>query len=277
MGRIYHIVSLDRLEESINTVERTTYGVFICTAGEARLSLGGKVYKMEKDMLLIYTPYSTIRILEHSSDWDGMMLEEDMDLLFTTLSGIPVRKRLSIREHPCIRLSDKRRNMLMQLVDAISHRDTMLDGCSDDSRAALLREVVLTLAKAVCLEIIDAYFDCAPVGDIPQSREARVYDQFIASAFENCLSHRTVAYYAAEQNLSPGHFSVVIREVSGRTAMKWIESIAMAKARKLLGDMSLSIKEIAQMMNFPDQSAFGRYFKSREGVPPSVYRKRLAL
>jgi AraC-like DNA-binding protein len=35
----------------------------------------------------------------------------------------------------------------------------------------------------------------------------------------------------------------------------------------------MSIKEIAQQLNFPNQSFLGKFFKERVGMSPSDYRK----
>jgi AraC-like DNA-binding protein len=35
----------------------------------------------------------------------------------------------------------------------------------------------------------------------------------------------------------------------------------------------MSIKEIAQHLNFPNQSFLGKYFKEHVGMSPSEYRK----
>lgn len=275
MGQVYNVISLDRIEENINTVSRSTFGVFICHAGTARVSVEDKVYKIEKDVLFFYTPYTVIRILERSDDWDGMMLEEETDMLFATISGIPLNKRIALREYPCIHVSVAQREGIMRMLEVIRERDEALERRLCDDNAALLREIVMTLARAFCMELIAIYFDCTPVDNLPLSREAKIYNRFVSSAFDKCVTQRSVAYYAAEQNMTAGHFSTVVRNVSGRTAMHWIEALTIAKAKKMLADTTLSIKEIALAMAFPDQSTFGKYFKSHEHMPPSEYRKRL--
>lgn len=274
MGQIYNIISLDRIEENINTVARNSFGVFICTAGRARVSIGDKVYEVERDVMFFYAPYTVIRILERSADWDGMLLEEEANMLFTIISGTKFKRPLAIRDYPCFRVTAGQREAVMELLAVLRRRDDLLAAHIGDDSEPLLRDVVMSMVRAFCMELIAIYFDCTPIDDLPQSRASRVYNRFMSSVFDNCMTHRTVAFYAAEQYLSPGHFSVIVRNISGQTAMKWIEIMTMAKARKLLADMSLSIKEIAAMMHFADQSAFGRYFRSREGISPSDYRRR---
>ena len=37
----------------------------------------------------------------------------------------------------------------------------------------------------------------------------------------------------------------------------------------------LSLKEISDRLNFPDQSSFGRFFRNNTGQSPKEYRKKL--
>ena len=102
-----------------------------------------------------------------------------------------------------------------------------------------------------------------------------LFNKFVSSVYVNCHTQRTVAFYAKQLNISAGRFSAVIREVSGKSPMHWIELFTMTKIRRMLSDSEASIKEITDSMAFPDQSTFGRYFKAHEGISPSEYRARL--
>ena len=47
----------------------------------------------------------------------------------------------------------------------------------------------------------------------------------------------------------------------------------VSEAKQLLEGSDLSIKEIANQLNFPTQSFFGKYFKQYVGISPKEYRK----
>lgn len=136
--------------------------------------------------------------------------------------------------------------------------------------------VVQSLLQAFCLEVLDIYFNCAPVEEQPQDCEERIFNRFFMSVFRNCERERTVSYYANEQSLSPNYLSSVIKSHSDRTAMQWIETLTILKAKHSLRFTKLTIKEIAYKMHFPDQSVFGRYFKKHCGMSPSDYRNKAA-
>ena len=49
--------------------------------------------------------------------------------------------------------------------------------------------------------------------------------------------------------------------------------MVITEAKQLLEGSDLSIKEIANQLNFPTQSFFGKYFKQYVGISPKEYRK----
>ena len=45
-----------------------------------------------------------------------------------------------------------------------------------------------------------------------------------------------------------------------------------SKPKNLLKYSTMSIQEISYYLNFPNQSFFGKYFRSHTGMTPSAYR-----
>lgn len=249
------------------------YGFFLCTGGSAKVLLGEKTYIVTANHLCIYTPNTFFRILEKSDDLDGILLDDAVDAYYPAVSTINIKKRLSMRENPIVEVSREQAENIADLAGLLS-RGTAPDGA--ESRGATIDGIrghyLLYLRYALCLNVCEAYFSNNPVEAMPQDREDCVFNKFLISVYDHCHKERTVKFYAAEQHLSPYYFSGIIRGKSGKSASEWIENVTMTFARQYLNDSSISIKEIADRLNFPDQSTFGRYFKHREGRSPSEYR-----
>ena len=64
-----------------------------------------------------------------------------------------------------------------------------------------------------------------------------------------------------------------MKQVSRRTPNEWIDHYVTSEIRVMLKSTTMSIKEIAQTMHFPNQSFLGKYFKEHVGMSPSKYRK----
>lgn len=84
-----------------------------------------------------------------------------------------------------------------------------------------------------------------------------------------------VATYAAMVNLSAGHFSELIKEQSGKTAIEHIHDRLLLEAKRMLFHTNSSIKEIAFQLGFEDASYFNRFFKRLTSSTPLSYRNTI--
>jgi AraC-like DNA-binding protein len=83
-----------------------------------------------------------------------------------------------------------------------------------------------------------------------------------------------VSWYGEQLCITPKYLSETVKQVSRRTPNEWIDNFVTLEVRVLLKNSSMSIKEIAQHLNFPNQSFLGKYFKEHVGMSPSEYRKK---
>jgi AraC-like DNA-binding protein len=54
--------------------------------------------------------------------------------------------------------------------------------------------------------------------------------------------------------------------------VEWIERFVILEAKVMLRSSNMTIQQIADELNFPSQSFFGKYFKKSVGVSPKEYR-----
>ena len=270
---LYKTYTIDELYANYETVSLNKCGIGLCRQGHADILMNNHSYHIEKGGLYLYTPYTFIRIVQRSDDFDGRLMEADLDVLAEALSNIPVMDRLFIRNHPCIQLMPEPYRRIEQTMDILDERHERMLQASSPRSVRLLRQTVQLLIQAFLLEWMEIYFNSYPVEELPQGREERIFNAFLMSVHRHCDKERSVLFYADKQHLSPNYLSSVVKAKSGRTAIQWIETITMIHAQHYLGSTQLSIKEVAEKMHFPDQSTFGRYFKKHSGVSPSEYRK----
>lgn len=76
--------------------------------------------------------------------------------------------------------------------------------------------------------------------------------------------------------MTPRYFSNLIKETSQQSAAEWIDNYIVTEAGILLRTTNLSVKEVSEALNFPDQSFFGKYFKRRTGISPKEYKSDLS-
>jgi AraC-like DNA-binding protein len=67
----------------------------------------------------------------------------------------------------------------------------------------------------------------------------------------------------------------VCKQVSGKTALDWINEYVLIDVRHWLKNSDKSVKEVADLLDFPNLSFFGKYCRSHLGMSPLKYRKEL--
>lgn len=272
------ILKVKELNANHYTVSVHKYGFFLCTAGTARILLGSQTYIISRNHLCIYTPNTFIQILEKSADLEGILEEDDVDIYYPVVSTIDIRRRMQIRHAPCVEISEAQAGDIIGIYGMINDcgQTATADCNAADQRGEVVGRLnagcLRHLRYALCLKVLKAYFCNTPVKAMPQNRDDAVFNRFLVSVYENCHRHRTVQYYASEQNLSPYYFSSIIRDRSGKSALQWISDVTMIFSRQYLECTEMSVKEIADRLCFPDQSAFCRFFKHHEGCTPSEFR-----
>lgn len=80
---------------------------------------------------------------------------------------------------------------------------------------------------------------------------------------------------AEELNVSYAWFRKAFKNYTGIAPHQYLLQLRIEKARLLLSDPSLSIKQIAAQLNFESAFYFSRLFKEKMGVGPEQYRKDL--
>ena len=88
---------------------------------------------------------------------------------------------------------------------------------------------------------------------------------------------RSVKSYAEEMCITPKYLSFVSKTVTGRTALDWIHTSTVRAIERYLRHSNLSIKEIADQLDFPNLSFFGKFTKSHLGVSPTEYRRMQSM
>ncbi len=106
------------------------------------------------------------------------------------------------------------------------------------------------------------------------------HQEMIRERFRNLVEgnsdrQHNVNWYAEAMRISPDYLSKIIREYDGTSARVWINRAIIRKAEFLMRQSDLTLKEISSRLNFPDQSGFGRFFKSNTGKSPKEFRQEL--
>ncbi len=99
--------------------------------------------------------------------------------------------------------------------------------------------------------------------------KARAY---IANNFRFDISLDDVS---REVDISPYYFSKLFKEETGANFIEYLTGIRINKAKELIENSGLSMKEICTEVGYQDPNYFSRIFKKNVGVTPTEYKEGL--
>ena len=105
------------------------------------------------------------------------------------------------------------------------------------------------------------------------SRKEELFEQFLQLLFEHCKEKHVVTFYAEKLFITPQYLSLILKDLTGKSANKWIDDALIAEAKILLKTPQATVQQVADILHFSDQSTFGKFFKKHVGVSPMEFRK----
>ncbi|MDQ0340003.1 YesN/AraC family two-component response regulator [Caldalkalibacillus uzonensis] len=118
-----------------------------------------------------------------------------------------------------------------------------------------------------CFDLIDG---------AARHKQSQTYDvvekalQVIESRYgEHDLSLQAVA---KEVERSPGYLSALLTRRKGKTFRQLLTELRMEKAKRLLAETDLSVRDISEQVGYGDPNYFSRAFKQHLGLSPRAFR-----
>jgi len=96
--------------------------------------------------------------------------------------------------------------------------------------------------------------------------------QYIRQHFTEELSLEEAA---ESVHLNPFYFSKVFKQHVGETFIDYLTGLRIDRAKQLIEEEGLSLKEVSYQVGYKDPNYFSRVFKKVTGVAPSEYRSQL--
>ena len=105
------------------------------------------------------------------------------------------------------------------------------------------------------------------------SRKEELFSDFQTLLRDHCKKQHDVKFYAGKLCITTQYLSSILKEQSGRSASQWIQEALIIEAKGMLKSPRVNVQQVADKLNFPDQSTFGKFFKKHTGISPMVFRK----
>jgi len=252
------------------------------TGGHASADIDGKHFTLSAGEMFVLAPSRLAHIVERSDDFTALGIIFEFEFYQKIAKGVldmSVALQLSQQLHKV--LTDKQYQNVKMLIEGLMERieteAAELDQMPEelrDARWLVLRELLISLGTTLAYEVLNIYLTNYSFSAVRLTRKDEVLQHFFTLVFENFREHRELSFYADRLCLSPRYLASIVKQASGRSPAEWINERVMGEAKQMLTYSELSVKQIAQHLNFPNQSFFGKYFRHHTGLSPLKYREK---
>lgn len=265
----------DRKASTPMTIRIDGLSFLLCRSGSLTVDINLAPEHIGPGMLLCVPPQSVLN--SYDVDWanldaDMLILSTDfmrsisIDLNTCASAGIPFR-------HPgssTLTLSPEDQDILERYFD-LFHLNTT---CNADE--TYVRSIARTLMAAIIYQLMQFKGRCKTEHESPQqpySRRISYVQDFMKLVHEHFRRERSVGFYADKLFISPKYLSLIIKEVTGKSAAAWIDECVVLEAKNMLKFSGKNVQQIAYELNFNNQSSFGKYFKHLTGMSPTRFQR----
>ncbi len=214
---------------------------------------------------------------------DNYMMSPDFESKIVGLSYKAAQQSLQINndvlstlsyiaKNPVIHLDDERQALMVKYYTIISHKVNYPHGYYHKE---IMHSIFQCAFYELCAIIAPHVQYADNGGSIKQAN--LLFSRFIKMLSANNGRVRSVKKYAEALCITPKYLSFISKNVSGKTALEWIHQSTTETIVRYLRNSNMSIKEIADTLNFPNLSFFGKFTKSQLGMSPTEYRRQQSM
>jgi AraC-like DNA-binding protein len=163
-----------------------------------------------------------------------------------------------------------------------SQRQPVLNAGNEEKLLALFNEMIeithnnspasQQMLSAITINILALLYSGLQSMGTPDEPEMKVIQEAIVLMREAAETPLDIEELARKFNVGYRSFRRAFARHTGLSPHQYLQEVRLARARTLLSQSSLSIKEIALSAGFEDTQYFCRYFRKKVGMAPTAFR-----
>jgi len=240
--------------------------------GKAEVLFEQEKYKILTDTIFVVPEGAQFKLVTSSKDMQTEVIVFDEPLMNVVYSLLGSEADFGSLE--MVFWSDK-------TIDELFGRMIVAD--YDLLRVSIEQSDLIARSKMMTASLVHLLLSLYNASDRPKSttqsdnskRSRQLLNHFFELVGENILSgQRGLSFYAEKLCISERYLFKVCKKETGKTPKELINEFLIGQIKNALLTTEMTHQQIADQFNFPDQSAFGQFFKRQEGMSPSEFRQR---
>ena len=244
--------------------------LILLTKGEVTINVDYLKFPLQANTLFFILPDHILEVQCKPEDLEGkiMVISKDM------LSNMPKKnddgdnslQYMFLRKNPSVDLTDEEVSVLDTLFTLIRKR-------AEAKEHLFHKEAIQSLLFHLFFELKNIIFKKNDIVPFELSRKEELFQQFLKLMFKHSREEHSVSFYAGKMCITPQYLSAVLKELTGKTTNNWTDHSLILDAKILLKTPNMTVQQVSDMLNFSNQSTFGKFFKKHTGQSPAEFRK----
>lgn len=247
--------------------------IILTLAGSANIEVDGKTYTLLPDTVMDITGFRILRNFLFSDDYRGyniMVTNRFYDEIFREGKHLTLEAALRNSTNPLDHIEPEETALLVDIIERI------IRNVGRNSHI-WQRRMVMNEVRSFYMEVGNIVIN-SMISDEKEKNPQNfdlLFFKFMQLLQDNCNERKSVGFYADKLCLTADYFAKTVKTYTGRNVTDWINDALLRQAKLYLQDPEITVQQVADMLNFSDQSAFGKFFKKQAGISPALYQKNL--
>lgn len=244
------------------------YAFTLVITGKIRIKYDRENIDLVKDSFHLYLPGSEFSVIEVSEDYRAICVIADesyimdipcMDkLLILTFSP----SLLKLKGH--LELNDQNFPRMVKLFSLLE----------DYSRFPLrYRESCINEIFSALIYDFSGILELNKKDRLATENLEGLFLKFFQLLKENFRTQHEIRFYAGKLGITPEYLSRIVRRITGKTVMHFLDRMLITEASWQLIHSDISMAELASYLNFATSASLSKFFKNHKGVSPLKYRQ----
>jgi AraC-like DNA-binding protein len=256
-----------------NFIKKRFYTIFLKEVKCGDLYYGKNTYDYQEGTLVFISPGQVISANGSGDIYQpkGYALAFHPDLIHGTSLGRHIQDYsfFGYQSNEALHLSERERKLVLDCFLKLGHE--LEHAIDKHSKLLIVSNVELLLNY--CIRFYERQFitrDHAHKGVL--ERFEQLLNTYFTSDKPQVVGLPSVAYCAAELNLSTNYFGDLIKKETGKSAQEYIQTKIIEKAKEKIFDLDKTVNQVSYELGFKYPQHFTRFFKQRVGQSPNEYR-----
>lgn len=245
----------------------STLRILYVAAGNADWQIGGHIWRIEKNDLVVVNNTELRRFITASKDFAYEIFAFLPSVFYPDSTCVKLFYNRSEDFVPVFRASDANYSRIISLIELL--RELFLNRAESEEVPVLVSSIITSIVTYMILDRTDSL-----EAESSSTENAVLISSTVEYIQKNPSADLSVTALAGRIALSRGYFTVCFKRYTGATPAKFASFARVARVLHLLrSNQNMNVLDAALASGFESSSGFYRAFKSVCGDTPKSYLK----